>query len=202
MECCIALRYIITLLELYTFSELLNIEFWSYTDLGAIINVVSSGEAQVTDVPLWWLLTFWRFAAALFLLPGIRPRCSQGLRKYPTRCLVLVRTGKHKAVRTQVLASFRLMVLYRSVGHGRVVHGRVGYGRVVHGGVVHGGVGIGAACNKTVVVLMNSRLVSKRNCVITRETKIAAILARSRFIEQARSIVLLRINWYSIWLQT
>ena len=175
MEFCIVLRHIITLLE-YTVSE-----FLSYTDLGAIINVVSSGEAQVTDVPLWWLLTFRRFAVTFFLLPGIRPRCSHGLRWYPTRCLVLVRTGKHKAVRTQVLSSFRMVVLYRSGVHGRVVHGRVGHSRVA----------IRAACEKIVVFLMNSRLVRERNCAITRETKIAAILA---FIEQTRSIVLLRMN--------
>ena len=68
--------------------------------------------------------------------------------------MVLVRAGKHKAVRTQVLVTFRMVVLYCSVVHSRVVHVRVGYGRVA----------IRAACNKIVVFLMNGRLVSKRNC--------------------------------------
>ena len=70
------------------------------------------------------------------------------------------------------------------MGHGRVGHGRVGHGRVA----------IRVAC-KNIVFLMNSRLVRKRNCTITRETKIAAIFwARSKFIEQTRNIVLLRMN--------
>ena len=81
------------------------------------------------------------------------------------------------------MVSFRMVVLYCSVVHSSVVHSRV----------VHGRVAIRAACNKIVVFLMNGRLVSKRNCAITRETKIAAILARRRFIEQTRSIALFSI---------
>ena len=77
------------------------------------------------------------------------------------------------------MVSFRMVVLYCSVVHSRVVHVRVEYGRVA----------IRAACNKIVVFLMNGRLVSKRNCAITRETKIAA-----RFIEQTRSIELFSIS--------
>ena len=107
---------------------------------------------------------------AVFLPDGIKPRCSYRPGRYPTRCLVPVRTGKHKAVRTQVLASLRLVVLYS--------------------GVVHGGVGIRAAWNITVVFSMSSRVVSKRDCAMTSDT---AILA-SRFTEQTRSVVLLRMK--------
>ena len=50
---------------------------------------------------------------------------------------------------------------------------------MVHGRVMHSGVGGRAACNKTVVFLMNSRLMSKRDCAMTSDTKTAAILVRS-----------------------